>query len=84
MRRRLADWRKLRERAIDIERLDEGVLLRLAPDEPMDAVARLVALESECCGFYRFTIGVSGEQRTLTIEAGPGNAAAAFALAGLD
>lgn len=81
---RLADWRSLRDRATAINAVAGGVRLRLAADEPMDAVARLVALESECCAFYRFTIGVDGPARALTIDAGPDGESAVRALLGLD
>ena len=84
LRQRLAEWRQLRNRAQTIERASDGAYrLRFAPDEPMDAIARLVALESECCAFYRFTIGVGGSHRELTVDAGPGGAPAVHALLGL-
>lgn len=83
LRGRVAEWRSLRDRALAVEAIDGGARLRFAPDEPIDAIARLVALESACCAFYRFTIGVSGPQRELTVDAGPGGAPAVHALLGL-
>jgi hypothetical protein len=84
LRERVAEWRALRERAGEVERVAGGARLRFAQDEPMDAVARLAALESECCTFYRFTMLVDGPRRELTIEAGPASADAVDALLGLD
>ena len=81
---RLAEWRRLGERALDIETIDTGARLRFASSEPIDAVARLVALESECCAFYRFTIRVEGQDRELVVDAGRGGAPAVHALLGLD
>lgn len=83
LRGRLAEWRSLRDRALAVDETEGGARLRLAPDEPMDAVARLVALESECCPFYRFTIRVDGTHRELTLDAGPDGAAAVRALLAL-
>jgi hypothetical protein len=83
LRARLAEWRSLRDRALAVETIDGGARLRFSPDEPMDAVARLVALESECCAFYRFTIQVDGPRRELMVDAGPGGAPAVQALLGL-
>ncbi len=80
---RVAAWRTLRDRAASVESLDNGVRLHLRPDERMDEVARLVALESECCGFYRFTIEVSGRERSVAVDAGPGGGEAVAALLGL-
>ena len=50
----------------------------------MDAIARLVALESECCAFYRFTIGIEGRDRELIIDAGPGRAVAVEGLLSIE
>jgi hypothetical protein len=80
---RVAEWRSLRDRAIAVEAIEGGARLRFAPEEPIDAIARLVALESECCAFYRFTIQVGGSHRELTVDAGPGGAPAVHALLGL-
>lgn len=80
---RLSEWRAIRDRALRIERMDEGVTIGLREDEAMDAVGRLVALESACCPFYRFTLEVAGPLRQLTIDAGPGGGDAVAALLGL-
>lgn len=82
LRTRLADWRALRDRAEGVERLDGGVRLHLRMDEALDWVARLVALEAECCTFYRFSLEVAGPKRQLVIDAGPGGGAAVAALLG--
>jgi hypothetical protein len=84
LRERVAEWRRLRDRSRAVERMADGTTrLRFAEDEAMDAVARLVALESECCAFYRFTIRIEGPDRELTIDAGPGRAAAVDGLLGV-
>ena len=83
LRQRLTEWRGLRDRAESIDRMDEGVRIGLAPEEVVEAIARLVALESACCPFYRFTLEVAGSARRLTIDAGPGGGAAVAALLGL-
>jgi len=80
---RLAEWRRLRDRARTVDRFDEGVHIALAHDEAVDAVARLVAMEAECCAFYRFSLEVAGPRRELTIDAGPGGGEAVAALLGL-
>jgi len=80
MKERLAEWLALRDRCTDVRLTPEGAVLTLAPDEPMDAVARLMALESECCGFYRFSLRVAGETRELEIGAGPNGRPAVEAL----
>lgn len=71
MKERLAEWLALRDRCTDVRLTAEGAVLTLAPDESMDAAVRLMALESQCCGFYRFTLRVSGGTRYLEIDAGP-------------
>ena len=84
LRQRVADWRQLRNRAQAIEPTVDGAYrLRFAADEPMDPVARLAALESECCAFYRFTIRIDGPDRELTIDAGPDRSAAVEGLLSL-
>lgn len=83
IRERLAEWRGLRERAARIEPLADGLRLHLDPGEPLDEVARLVALEAECCAFYRFSLELQGASRQLTIDAGKGGGAAVAALLGL-
>ena len=80
MRDRLADWAALRDRAVGVRPTQEGAILTLEPDEALDAVAQLVALESQCCGFYRFDLRVSGATRELEIRAGPSGRPAVEAL----
>jgi hypothetical protein len=84
LRQRLDDWRALRDRATAIDDRDGGVRLTFAVDEPMDAVGRLVSLESECCPFYTFTVRIEGGTRQLEIDAGPGGEPAVRALLGLE
>jgi hypothetical protein len=84
LRQRLDDWRALRHRATAIDEIGGGVRLTFGPEEAMDAVARLVSLESECCAFYTFTLRVNGPTRQLEIDAGPGGEPAVRALLGLD
>ena len=81
---RLAAWRAVRARALSIEQSEGGLRLVFAPTEPLEQLATLVAQESDCCAFYRFTLRVDGPARVLEINAGTGNAAAARALLGLD
>ena len=80
MKARLADWAELRDRCSEVRQDDARAVLVLAPDEPLDAVARLVAHESECCAFYRFSLRVAGGMRELEIDAGPTGAEAVAAL----
>jgi MerR family copper efflux transcriptional regulator len=80
---RLREWRELRDRAGAIESIPGGVRLVLPTDEPVGAVADLVARESECCAFYTFTLRVEGATRELKISAGPGGEPALRALLGL-
>jgi MerR family transcriptional regulator, copper efflux regulator len=84
MKERLASWRALRDRATDVQPITGGVRLGLAPDEGLDEVARLVALESACCAFYDFALRVGGTSRELKISAGPDGTAAVHALLGLE
>ena len=83
LRRRLADWRLLVDRSLEVDIADDSVRLRLRADQALDEVSRLVTLESACCPFYRFTIRVEGPDRALEIDAGPGGAPAVRALLGL-
>jgi hypothetical protein len=80
MRARLAERVALRDRCADVRLTLEGAALTLAPDESLETVARLMALESECCGFYRFSLRVSGETHELEIDAGPNGRPAVEAL----
>ena len=84
MKQRLADWLVLKERCRRVRPTPTGAVMELADDEPLDAVARLVGLESECCGFYRFSLRVSGAARELEIDAGPNGHLAVSALLSLD
>jgi hypothetical protein len=83
LRERLAAWRILRDDAMAIETDDDAIRMRFAIDRPMTEVARLVALETACCPFYRFTIRVDGGNRLLEVDAGPGRLPAVRALLGL-
>jgi len=83
LRERLAAWRGLRKSALAIEAADDAIRLTFSVDQSMTQVARLVALESACCPFYRFTIRVDGANRLLEVDAGPGRLPAVRALLGL-
>jgi hypothetical protein len=83
MRVRLAEWRGLRDRAIAIEAISGGARLALDAAEPMAPIADLVARESECCGFYTFTLRIDGPSRHLEVSAGVGGEPAVRALIGL-
>ena len=74
----------MRARALSTDEFDGGLRLTIAQSEPLERLVSLVVQESECCAFYRFTMHVDGPARVLEIDAGPGNAAAARALVGLD
>ncbi|MBA3740269.1 MAG: MerR family DNA-binding transcriptional regulator [Chloroflexi bacterium] len=80
---RLADWRRLRDRATSIEERASAVRLTFSSEVPMEEVARLVELESACCTFYRFTMEVDGEARSMTVDAGPNGTPAVRGLLGL-
>ena len=80
MKERIAEWVALRDRCSEIRQTPDGTALTLSADEPLDAVASLVARESECCGFYRFSLHVAGGTRELEIDAGPGGHPAVAAL----
>lgn len=84
LRERVREWRALRERAVAIEPILDGVRLALRPAEQIGAVADLVARESECCPFYTFTLRIDGPTRDLEISAGPACEPALHALLGLD
>jgi DNA-binding transcriptional MerR regulator len=84
LKQRLTDWRALRDRATQLKPISGGVRLSFAGDEPIGPIARLAALESECCAFYSFTIRVDGPARQLEISAGVGGEPAVQALLGLD
>ncbi|MGH2402265.1 MAG: hypothetical protein ACRDE6_06100 [Candidatus Limnocylindria bacterium] len=83
LRKRVAEWRALRDRATSVEDLDGGVGLTLAADEPIVGVADLVARESDCCPFYTFDLRVDGPGRRLEVTAGQGGEPAVRALLGL-
>jgi hypothetical protein len=84
LKQRLADWRALRDRATQVEQISGGTRLRFAADEPIEPIARLAALESECCAFYTFTLRVDGPARQLEITAGIGGDPAVAALLGME
>lgn len=84
LRERLGEWRGLRDRATVVEAIPGGARLAFSADEPIGAVADLVALESECCAFYTFTLRIDGPSRQLEISAGSCGEPAVRALLGLD
>jgi len=84
MKERLGAWLALITRSTDVRRTPEGAVLSLATDEPLDAVTELMALESECCAFYRFSLAVSGPARELEIDAGPNGHLAVEALLSME
>lgn len=83
LRRRVAEWAALRARAASVTPIEGGVVLQLAPHEPIASVADLVTRESECCPFYGFTLWIEGQSRQLAITAGPGGDPAVEALLGI-
>ncbi|MGH2603372.1 MAG: MerR family transcriptional regulator [Dehalococcoidia bacterium] len=84
LRQRLADWRALRDRAAQVAPIPGGARMTFAADEPLEPIARLTALESECCAFYTFTLRVDGSARHLEISAGIGGEPAVKALLGIE
>lgn len=84
LKQRLADWRALRDRATQVEPIAGGTRLTFAADEPIEPIASLAALESECCAFYIFTLRVDGPARQLEISAGMGGEPAVAGLLGLE
>lgn len=83
LKQRLADWRALRDRG-EVKPIPGGARLTFGPDEDVEPIARLAALESECCAFYAFTLRVDGPARQLEISAGVGGEPAVQALLGLN
>jgi hypothetical protein len=84
MRQRLGEWLALKERCAQVRTTPTGAVLELAADEPLDRLAGLVEAESDCCGFYRFSLRVSGSARELEIDAGPNGHLAVAALLSRD
>jgi DNA-binding transcriptional MerR regulator len=84
LKKRLADWRLLRGRATQLEPILGGTRLSFAADQPIEPIARLAALESECCAFYTFTLRVDGPRRQLEISAGIGGESAVAGLLGIE
>ena len=83
LRKRLLEWREVRDQALRIERLPGGAQLTFGGDASVAKLADLVARESTCCAFYAFTLRVSGATRELAITAGDGGEPAVLALLGL-
>lgn len=83
MRVRLAEWAAVRDRSRELRRVPGGVVLALGPDERIDDLADLLGRESQCCGFYTFTLTVDGPSRELTVSAGAGRDVAVHALLGI-
>ncbi|MGH2716679.1 MAG: MerR family transcriptional regulator [Thermoleophilaceae bacterium] len=84
LKQRLADWRALRDRAAQIEPIPGGARLTFAADELIEPIAKLAALESECCAFYTFTLRIDGPARALEISAGIGGEPAVHGLLAID
>jgi hypothetical protein len=82
MRTRLREWTTLRDRSV-LRQEPDGVVLTLPDNTSIAALADLVERESECCGFYTFTLTIDGPARELRISAGAGREAAVQALLGL-
>ena len=68
LKQRLADWRSLRDRATKPEPIPGGQRLTFGAEAPIEPIAQLAALESECCAFYTFTLRVDGPARQLEIR----------------
>lgn len=83
LKQRLADWRALRDRAKHTESIAGGTRLTFDANEPLEPIARLAALESECCAFYTFYLRVDGPVRQLDISAGKGGEPAVAGLLGI-
>ncbi|HEX6475241.1 MAG TPA: hypothetical protein VF114_09190 [Candidatus Limnocylindria bacterium] len=83
MKARLADWAALRDRSSEMRVDGQAAVLVLAADEPLDAVTRLIDLESACCSFYHFSLRVAGDRRELEVDAGPSGGPAVAALLSL-
>lgn len=83
LRKRVAEWSELRARSTAVTSIAGGVVVELAADEPIPAVADLVAREADCCPFYTFSIRVDGLTRQLEITAGPTGEPAVEALLGI-
>jgi hypothetical protein len=84
LRRRVAEWRALRDRATSVTPIEGGVVLQLPANEPISDVADLAGREIECCPFYSFALHVDGTGRRLHITAGPGGERAIDGLLGLE
>jgi hypothetical protein len=84
LKQRLADWRALRDRATHVEPVAGGTRLSFSANEPIEPIARLAALESECCAFYSFALRVDGPARQLDITAGVGGEPSVAALLGIE
>ena len=83
VRERLAEWRRLRDRAASVEERPDGARLTFA-NEPVAPIGDLIERESECCSFYTFDLRIDGAVRQLDIRAGAGGEPAVRALLGLE
>jgi DNA-binding transcriptional MerR regulator len=69
---RMGDWQALLSRATGRVIIEDGVALTFRPDVALTTeIARLAAAESECCSFFRFSIGVDADGVRLEIGAPP-------------
>jgi len=67
--RREGELAALRQRALQLTRIIDGVRLVLPGDRAtLDAVARVIAAERECCRFLRFRLEIAPGLGDLTLE----------------
>jgi DNA-binding transcriptional MerR regulator len=72
---RVQEWNQLLASVTGRENTDGGIRLTLPADADLiGQVARLAALEQQCCRFFDFTIDLSAEMAVLTVRA-PAHAA---------
>ncbi len=85
MRQRGEDIRTLGRAALTtVERGERHVILRFRPDPGIgEQVERLVAAETECCAFLRFTIAHERDATVVTIVSPPDGAPVMHELADL-
>lgn len=69
METRLEEWQVLLDQVVGREPLAGGLRLAFGPGGPLDAMARLVAAEHDCCRFFDFAITVDGRGLALEVTA---------------